>query len=165
MTRADKIALSLIAFFVVVALTIELYWLVHAFYLPSLNSWLAHGFAFYGRGDRGYFDEVSWFEVGLESFNIIITVPAYLVLGYAIVSRRVFRWPMQLCLGAYTTYSVVLYLTAKHVTGYVEMPQHDLASFLILYVPNLPWLFGNGYLALDAANVVLRAVRLHERGA
>ncbi len=165
MMRTDKIALSLIAFFVVVALTIELYWLVHAFDLASSNSWLARGFAFYGRGDRGYFDEVSWFEVGLESFNIIFTVPVYLVLGYAIVAGRGFRWPLQLCLGAYTTYSVVLYLTAKHVTGYVEMPKHDLASFLILYVPNLPWLFGNGYLTLDAARVILRAVRLRERGA
>jgi hypothetical protein len=163
MTRPDKIALGLIAFFVVVALTIELYWLVNAFDLPNRTDWLARGFAFYGRGDRGYYDQVSWFEVGLESFHILFTVPAYLVLAYAIVNRRPFRWPLQLCVGAYLTYSVVLYFTAKHVTGYVQTPEHDVLSFLILYVPNLPWLFGNLYLAIEAARVILNAIRSREQ--
>jgi hypothetical protein len=165
MTRADTTALWLIAFFVAVALTVELYWLVHAFDLPARDSWLAHGFGLYGRGDRGYYDQVSWFEAGLESFNIIFTVPAYLVVAFAIVSGRSYRWPLQLCLGAYVTYSVVLYFTAKHVTGYAQMPEHDVRSFLILYIPNLPWLIGNGYLAFDAARAILRIMRQRERGA
>jgi cholestenol Delta-isomerase len=161
----DKSALWLIAFFVAVATTVELYWLVHASELPSQDGWLARGFRFYGIGDRGYYDDVGWFEVGLESFHLCFTVPALLWLAYAIVNRRAWRWPLQLCLGAYVAYSVVLYLTAKHVTSYASMPVHDLGSFLILVLPNMPWLLGSLWLALDAGGAILRAVRAAERTA
>jgi cholestenol Delta-isomerase len=162
-TRRDKATLWLIAFFVTVALTIEVYWLLHASVLPATDSWLARGFRFYGIGDRGYYDQVSWFEVGLESFHVGFTVPIYLWLGYAIATRRSYRWPLQLCVGSYVAYSVVLYFTAKHVTGYAQMQQHDLEGFLILIVPNLPWLLGHLWLAFDAGGTILRAVRAVER--
>lgn len=163
MSRHDKAALWLIAFFVAAALTIELYWLCNAFELPTRHSLFARGFRFYGIGDRGYWDHVSWFEVGLESFHICITVPLYLWLAGAIVTRSRYRWPLQLGIGAYVSYSVVLYLTAKYAVGYADMPTKDFGSFLILYVPNLPWLFGNLYLALVAGRTILAAVRTTER--
>jgi hypothetical protein len=163
MTGRDRAALWLIAFFVTAAMTVELYWLRHAFDLPNQDGWLARGFAFYGVGDRGYYDEVGWFEVGLESFHLCFTVPAYLWLGYAIINRRAYRWPLQLGLGAYVAYSVVLYLAAKHVTGYTQMPEHTIGAFLILVLPNLPWLLGSLWLALGAGGVILRAVRAVER--
>jgi hypothetical protein len=34
------------------------------------------------------------------------------------------------------------------------MPRHDLASFLIFYLPNLPWLVGNAWLAWDAGRAI-----------
>ncbi len=46
------------------------------------------------------------------------------------------------------------YLTAKYVSNYAQMPVHDLASQLILHLPNMPWLVGNLYLAVDAGLVV-----------
>ena len=163
MSIRDKVALLLIAFFVVVALTIELYWLRHAFELPSQGGWLTTAFRFYGIGDRGYYDQVGWFEIGLESFHVCLTIPAYLWLGYAIIHRRIWRWPLQLCIGAYVAYSVVLYFTAKHVTGYAQMQGPGPGAFLVLVIPNLPWLVGNLWLAFSAGSVILKAVRTAER--
>ena len=50
-------------------------------------------------------------------------------------------------------------LLAKHITGYAEMPRHDVGSFLILYLANLPWLAGMGWLASDAAREISRVFR------
>ncbi len=90
-------------------------------------------------------------------------MPAYLWLAYAIIHRRAYRWPLQLCVGAYVAYSVVLYFTAKHVTGYAQMPEQTIGAFLILVLPNLPWLLGSLWLALDAGGVILKAVRAVEQ--
>lgn len=68
------------------------------------------------------------------------------------------RFPLQLCVGAYVTYSVMLYFAAKHMTGYVQTPVHDLASFDMLVLPNLPWLLGTLFLALDAGAEITRDV-------
>jgi hypothetical protein len=163
MTAPDKAALWLIAFFVTVAITVELYWLRHAFDLPQQTGWLASEFRFYAIGDRGYYDQVGWFEVGLESVHLCFTVPAYLWLAYAIVHRHAYRWPLQLCLGAYVAYSVILYLTAKQVTGFAQMPEHTPGAFVILVVPNLPWLLGSLWLAFDAGGVILKALGAAER--
>jgi hypothetical protein len=163
MTGRGKAVLWIIAFFVVVSVTAEFYWLRHAFDLPAQDGWLARAFRLYGIGDRGYYDQVGWFEVGLESFHLCFTIPAYLWLAFTIVNRYTYRWPLQLCLGAYVAYSVVLYLTAKYVTGFEQMPTHDLGSFLILALPNLPWLLGSLWLALDAGAEILKAVRAAER--
>jgi EXPERA (EXPanded EBP superfamily) len=165
MTRGDRITLWFIVFFCAVAITIEAYWLLHVHDMAQQDHVLARGFAFYGRGDRGYYNEISGFELTLEAINVFITVPAYIVLAYAIINRRPWRWPWQLCVSAYVTYSVILYFTAKHAVGYSQMAEHDLASFLILYVPNLPWLIGNGFFAIEAARVIMRVVRQREQPA
>lgn len=165
MTRGDRITLWLIVFFCVVAFTIESYWLLHVHDMAQQGTLLARGFAYYGRGDRGYYDQISGFEITLETINVFVTVPAYIVLAYAIINRRPWRWPLQLCIGAYVTYSVILYFIAKHAVGYAQMAEHDVASFLILYVPNLPWLIGNGFLAIEASRALTRAVRRREQPA
>lgn len=163
MTRRDKGALWISAFFVLVSMTIELYWLRHAFDLPMQKGWLEQVFRFYGTGDRGYYDQVSWFEVGLESFHLCFTVPAYIWLAFAIVNQFAYRWPLQLCLGAYVAYSVALYLTAKYAAGFGQTPVHDIRSFLILILPNLPWLLGSLWLAVDAGSEIRKAVRAAEQ--
>jgi hypothetical protein len=70
---------------------------------------------------------------------------------------------LQLCVGAYVSYSVVLYFIAKHATGYAQMSEHNFSEFLILYLPNLPWLIGNGFLAIEASRAIARAVRRQEQ--
>ncbi len=165
MTRSDKITLGFIVFFSLVAVTLEAYWLLHVHDMVQQDHPFARGFAFYGRGDRGYFDEISGFEFALEAINVFVTVPAYIVLSYAIINRLPWRWPLQLCVCAFVTYSVILYFIAKHATGYAQMSEHDVTSFLIFYLPNLPWLIGNAFMAIDAARAIAAAVRRREQPA
>ena len=165
MTRSDKITLWHIVFFCAAAFTFESYWLLHVHNMPQQEGLFAQAFKFYGHGDRGYYDQISGFEFALEFLNVVFTIPAYMVLFYGIINRRPWRWPLQLCLGAYVLYSVILYFMAKHATDYAQMPEPSLASFLIFYLPNIPWVTGNGFLAIEASRAIWSAVRLREQGA
>jgi hypothetical protein len=163
-TPRDRAALWLIVVYVACAFTLELYWLVYHGSLPGRSDLFARAFAFYGRGDPGYYDRISSFEIGLESFHLVLTQWLLICLAAGIWRRATWRYPLQLAVGSYVCYSTALYLLAKHVSGYpdmpgYDMPSHNLASFLILYLPNLPWLFGNAWLAWDAARAITRAFR------
>jgi hypothetical protein len=70
---------------------------------------------------------------------------------------------MQLAVSSYVCYSTTLYLLSNHLWGYPEMPRHDLASMLIFYVPNLPWVIGNAWLSWDAGSGISAAFRRIER--
>lgn len=165
MTRADKTVLWHIVFFCAVGVTLEAYWLIHASELTGRQDIFAMAFRIYGQGDRGYFDQISGFELALEFINVVVTVPAYMVLFYGILAGKSWRWPLQLCIGSYVTYSVILYFTAKHAAHYAQMPRHDLGSFLLFYLPNIPWLTGNAFLAIEASLAIVRAARLQGRAA
>jgi hypothetical protein len=102
---------------------------------------------------------VSNFEIGLESFHFVFTQWLLICLAAGIWRRATWRYPLQLAVASYVCYSTALYLLAKHVSAYTDMPRHNLASFLILYLPNLPWLFGNAWLACDAGRAIARAFR------
>ena len=160
MTRQarDHVILGFCAFSVLMASTVELWWLLHADRLPTLHGWLPRAFRFYGIGDRGYYDQVSRFELTLETVHIVVTQWLYVVMAWCVLRRAVIRYPLQLILGSYVAYSVVLYFTAKHMTGYVQTPVHDWPSMLVLFVPNLPWLLGSLFLAIDAGIEIARAV-------
>lgn len=158
----DRAVLAVCAFFVAAALTIELWWLRHAADLPGESGWLGAAFRFYGRGDRGYYDQVSGFEIGLETFHVYVTTFGYAALIVSVLTGTAWRMPLQLCLGAYVAYSVVIYFAGKHLLGYAQMPVHDIPSFLIFYLPNLPWLFGSLFLAFDAGLEITRAVARRE---
>ena len=155
----DRAAIYLLLFFVFCAFTLELYFVIHAGHLPQRHDLAARGFAYYGRGDRAYFDHVTAFERGLESINIFFTQPIHLLLLWGIFRRAAWRYPLQLGVSSYVCYSTTLYLLSNHLTGYAEMPQRDLASLLIFYVPNLPWVIGNAWLAWDAGRAVSAAFR------
>jgi hypothetical protein len=159
MSRRDRAAAGLLLFFIVCAVTLELYWLLHHDRLAQRDDLLARAFAFYGRGDRGYYNHVSTFEIGLESFHVLFTQVLHVCVLAGILWRKLWRNLLQLVVGSYVCYSTALYLVANHVSGYAEMPRHDLASFLIFYLPNLPWLLGNGWLAWDAGERIASAFR------
>jgi len=165
MSRRDRAAAGLLVFFIVCAFTLELYWLVHHNRLPQRKDLAGRAFALYGRGDRGYYDRVSAFEVGLESFHILFTQALHACVLAGIFRRKVWRDPLQLVTASYVCYSTALYLVANHVSGYAGMPRHDLSSFLIFYLPNLPWLVGEGWLAWDAGERITRAFRKTEAAA
>jgi hypothetical protein len=152
----ERATVALLLFYITCAFTLELYWLVERNRLSERRDLIARGYAFYGRGDRGYYDRVSAFETGLESFHICFTQPLHVLLLYGIARRALWRYPLQLGVSSYVCYSTALYLLANHLSGYAEMPHRDLASFMIFYVPNLPWLLGNAWLAWNAARAISR---------
>jgi len=162
MASRDRISAALVLFFILVAVTLEAYFVLNSWRLPEQHGLAAHLFELYGRGDRGYFDRVTTFERGLESFNILITQPLNILLLVGILRRSLWRYPLQLGACSYVCYSTALYLVSNHLGGYAGMPRHDLASFLIFYLPNLPWLAGNAWLAWDAGHAISSAFRSME---
>lgn len=165
LTRRDRTALGLVIFYIACAFTLELYWLVNHTNLVGRTDLLARAFSLYGRGDRGYYDLVSSFETGLESFHLLFTQPLLLCLAVGIWRQSTWRYPLQLALSSYVCYSTILYLLANHVSGYAGMPRHVLSAFLIFYLPNLPWVFGNAWLAVSAARSIAGAFRQVEGAA
>lgn len=158
-TSRDRAALWLLTFYIGCAFTLELYWLLYHGSLAARSDLFAPAFALYGRGDRGYYDLVSSFEAGLESFHLVFTQPLLICLAAGIWRGSAWRYPLQLAVASYVCYSTSLYLLANHISGYAGMPRHDLASFLIFYLPNLPWVFGNAWLGWDAARNIALAFR------
>ena len=164
-TRRDRAALGLVIFYIACAFTLELYWVVNHNNLVGRADWFARAFSFYGRGDRGYYDQVSSFETGLESFHLLFTQQLLICLAVGIWRQSIWRHPLQLAVSSYVCYSTILYLLANHVSGYAGMPRHVLSDFLIFYLPNLPWVFGNAWLAFSAARSIAGAFRQLEGAA
>ncbi len=159
MNRRDRFTVGLLAFFALIAVTLELYFLVFHRELPERASsqLFARLFAVYGAADRAYYDQVSPLALALEGINVFVMQPLCALLCYAIVRARPYRWPLQLGIGAYLGVSVVLYFTVGVVSGYATMTEHSGKAFALFYGANAPWLVGYGWLALDAGRVIARA--------
>jgi len=159
--RKDWLIILLLSFFLLMACTVELYWVLYADQLVarSQTDRLASWFRFYGEADRAYYDHVTPFARGLETLNVFITQWLNLGLLYAILKRKPYRYALQLTLGSYLSYSVVLYFWTIHLSGYAGMQQRSFANFFLLITPNLPWLFGYLYLAYDAFQAISRRFR------
>ena len=158
---ADRVALALLAFFIAIGLTVELYWILFNDQLVAradheLFAWL---FKIYGDADRGYYDRISPTAVGLEQINVFVSQLANLWLMWAIIQRTYYRHVLQLALGSYLTYSVVLYFWAAHACGYPDMRYHSAYTYFLFYAPNLPWLLGYAFLAVHAARALLARLR------
>jgi hypothetical protein len=157
-TQSERWVMGWLAFFIVVAYAVELPWLLSSVDLPRLDNAWGRFWAVYGQADRGYYDRVSGFERGLESFHIFVTQWMHLGLLWAVKRRWAWRHVLQIAVGSYVAYSTVVYLAAKHLTGYALMPEHDAAAFLTLYLANLPWVLGNLYIAVDGGRELLRLI-------
>jgi hypothetical protein len=156
MSRRDKATLGLLGFFFVVASTIELYFVVahDRLVAAAAHNPLAWLLSLYGPSDSAYFAAPSPLALTLEGLNVFVTQPVGIALAYAIVRRRPWRWPLQLAVGAYVTYSVVLYFLEAHVSGLAGMSGRSVATFAIFYGANLPWLAGYAWLAWEAARTI-----------
>lgn len=139
----------------------ELYWIVYAdsLALRSSNEWIAYLYSIYGEADRAYFDSVNAFTLGLETINVFVTQILNLWLIWAILESKSYRYALQLTVGSYLTYSVLLYFWVFHLSGYTDMKHQSLYTFFILIAPNLPWLIGYFYLAWDAFRAIVAAQR------
>lgn len=154
----DRFLIGLLAFYVVMAFTIELYFVVKRPELAALadTEFFARCFEIYAAGDRQYFDgDWPWMAMALEVFNIFVTQWLNMLLIYAIIQRTRYRYPLQLLIGAYLGYSVLLYFLTGHISGYRDMPVHDAWGFFIFYAPNLPWLLGPAYMVYDGFRAIV----------
>jgi hypothetical protein len=143
----------------VVAGTLELWWLAHdSAQLVAMRhtNLLARAFDCYGACDTAYFESRTPFAFSLELLNVGFTQILNVAIIWAILRRAPWRYPLQLAVGAYVSYSVVLYFMVAHVSGYELMRVRSPASFALLYGVNAPWLLGHLYLAWDAASAIRR---------
>jgi hypothetical protein len=159
MTRRDVATLALLGFFFAVAVTIELYYVVAHGELvaaAAAGNVLARGLALYGPSDSAYFAAPTALTLSLEGINVFVTQLLGIALAYAIVRRRPWRWPLQLALGSYVAYSVVLYFTEGAVSGFANMSERSAGTFAIYIGANLPWLVGAAWMAASAAREIAR---------
>ncbi len=156
MTRRDKVTLGLLGFFFLIGVTIELYFIVahRDLVAAAPHHRLAWLLSLYGPSDQAYFAHPSALALSLEGLNVFITQPLGIVIAYALVRRRWWRWPLQLVVGSYLAYSVVLYFTEAQVSGFANMSERSARSFIVFYAANLPWLLGYAWLAWDAGREI-----------
>ncbi len=155
----DRFIVGMLGFFIVMAFTIEWHWLRHG---PALveearqGDWLARLWSVYGATDAMYFDRISSFSRTLESINVYFSQILNALLMYAIVKRKPWRHPLQMTLGAYLSYSVIVYFMEAHLSGYANMSNRTVSGFVLYYGVNLPWLMGHLYMLYDSFVAVSR---------
>lgn len=161
MSRSDRTIIGLLCFFILIAFSLELYWLIYRDELVQRapHELFARLFQIYGDCDRAYYDRVSALAIGLEGINVYFTQLLNVALIYAIVARKHWRHTLQLLVGSYLTYSVVLYFYCAHVTGYPDMRYQAPWTFFLFYATNAPWILGYAYMAYDSIGAIHRAIR------
>lgn len=163
MSRSDRTIIGLLCFFLLIAFSLELYWLIYRDELVERapHELFARLFQIYGDADRAYYDRISPLAIGLEGINVYFTQFLNVALIYAIVARRHWRHTLQLLVGSYLTYSVVLYFWAAHVVGYPDMRYKSAYTYFLFYAPNLPWLLGYAYMAYHSVCALHSVLRSH----
>lgn len=156
MSRRDRVILGLLSFFLCIAFSLELYWLIYRDELVTRapHELFARLFQIYGDADRAYYDRVSPLAIALEGINVYVTQILNVWLMVAIIGRRHYRHVLQLLVGSYLTYSVILYFWAAHVVGYPDMRYHSPYTYFLFYAPNLPWLLGYAYMTWDSVQAL-----------
>lgn len=155
LSRADRFTLGLLGFFVAMAFTIELYFVLHYRDIREQQHLFARAYAIYGAGDQAYFGRGDiYVPLALESFNVFFTQGLNVLLAWAIVKQRAYRHPLQLLVSSYVTYSVLLYFWVNHVSGYLNMPEKTPWAFFIFIAPNLPWLLGHAWMGWRSFRVL-----------
>lgn len=152
----DKAIIAMLGFFLVMAYTIELYFILCHKDLAARagTEFFARCFQIYSAGDMNYFSPVSNLALALETLNVFCTQLANVWLIFAIVRRSPYRHALQLTVSSYLSYSVILYFWEAHVSGYAAMPHKDAWGYFIFYAPNLPWLLAHLYMGYDSIRTI-----------
>src|SRR5437868_12995653 len=104
LSRHDFRVVLLVAMYVVVAWTLELYFVVFAKSLAARTDVFARMWEIYSSADHAYYDRVTREEYGLESFHILFTQWLHIWLIWAIVKHVYYRHTLQLIVGSYVCY-------------------------------------------------------------
>jgi hypothetical protein len=81
-------------------------------------------------------------------------------LIWAILARKPYRHTLQLILGSYLTYSVLLYFWTAYLSGFERMASpHTAYTYFLFFAPNLPWLLGYLYMTCDSVRAINRQLR------
>jgi hypothetical protein len=152
--RADAVIVGLLAFFTLFNVTVDLWYVLHARELEALvgHHRLADWWGFYARADRLWIAG-DW-SLAQEGVNVFVTTIVNLWLIVAIRRHAPYRHALQLTLGAYMVYSIVLYFLSAHVGGYPGMAERTVANLALFYGATLPWLIAHAYMAWDAFRVI-----------
>jgi hypothetical protein len=150
----DKIIIGLIVFFTAVALTLELYWLIFNQEMETRNDLLKRMIALYWPADATYRapnrSVAKSFTLALELINTFITPWLSLLLVWAILMRRSYRYALQLTIATYTFYGTLLYYLVAHISGYEVFMNKDVTTFLLFYLVNAPWFLAYAWIGWDA---------------
>ena len=153
----DKLTLGILMLFIAVAFSLELYFVMHYRDINTQQHLFARGFQIYAAGDNAYYGHGNiYVPFALETINVFFTQVLNVALIWAIMKRRAYRYPLQLAVSAYMSYSLIFYFWLAHVSGYPGMPERNAWGVFIFVTPNLPWLIGNFYLAYRAFVVIQR---------
>jgi len=140
----------MLVFFTAFNVTFDQWYVRHADELEALigRHWMADLWALYAPIDRFWI--VGPWSLAQERLNVYVTTLVNAWLIVAIVRRARHRHPLQLTLGAYLSYSVILYYYAAHVAGYPGMQHHTAVNVALFYLITLPWLLAHAWLAWDS---------------
>jgi phenylpropionate dioxygenase-like ring-hydroxylating dioxygenase large terminal subunit len=150
-----------LVFFIIFNATVDLYWVMHVHALPALakTDLFARMFEIYSAADHAYFDKVTQEELALEIFNSTITQTFNIWLLIALLWRWPLRVPLQMAVGAWVSYSVILNWTSAALTGFAGMDEKTLGNFFTFFSASLPWLAGHLFITYEAIAQALVALR------
>src|SRR6185503_4387354 len=129
----DRAIVVMLAAFTVFTLTLDLALVVNAGHLAdrAVTHWATALWASYADADRLWI--VAPWSRAQEAINVFWTTGLNVWLIWAIVKRRAYRHVLQLALGSYHSYSVILYWLAGHLSGYEGMRSRTVYAFILFY--------------------------------
>ena len=150
----DKVIIGLVLAFTAVALTLELYWVIFNQEMESRTDLFARILAVYWPADYTYrvpgYPIEKAFTLSLEGVNSLVTPILSGLLIWAIVTRKRYRYPLQLTIATYTWYGTFLYFSVAHISGYAVFESKSAYTYLLFYLANLPWFVGYTWIGWDA---------------
>jgi hypothetical protein len=163
LTTKDRITVGLLVFFMLIALTLEAYWLIFHNVMESRTDLFAQALRLYWPADQTYrvpgHSVAKSFTLALERINTMVSQSLNAWLIFAIVRRRYYRHALQLTLATYTAYGTLLYLYVAHISGYAVFEYRGTYPFALFYLANAPWLLGYGWMAYESIRAIAHRFR------
>jgi hypothetical protein len=159
----DKAIIGLVLFFTAGALTLELYWLIFNQEMESRTDLFARIFALYWPADYTYripgVPIEKSFTLALEGVNTFLTPWLSILLIWAILKRRPYRYALQLTIATYTFYGTLVYYLVAHISGYAAFEYKGAYTYMVFYLASLPWIAGYAWIGWNAFRAITQDQR------